>query len=100
MNEFILFGKAVDKPDLQESSNGLKYCNLLLEVQPPFTNKEKELYRITCFKTVAEDCNNNIFAGSKLVIRGRLQDNNFTKEKDGEVVYRSELVGERFTYVD
>lgn len=104
MNEFKFFGRAIEKPQLQESEKGLKYCNLLIGVDKPYKNQdgvvEVENFKITCFKSLAEDLCEKIKKGKGIIISGRLQENNFTKSNPDNNNYRADLVGERVTYTD
>ena len=42
---------------------------------------------------MADECVKTIEVGQMLAIRGRLQSNNY--ERDGEILYRFEVVGEK-----
>lgn len=103
MNEFKLFGKALEKPELIVSEKGNKYCNVYMGVEKPYKNQEGETdvdsFKITCFKTLAEDLCEKLKKGKKIIIKGRIQQNNFDKDKE-EKFYRPELVGERVWYTD
>lgn len=104
MNEFKLLGFAIEKPQLQESEKGLKYCNLLLGVNKPYKNQdgvvEVENFKITCFKSLAEDACEKIKKGKKLLVSGHLSENSYNKNNPENVNYRADLVGERVYYTD
>lgn len=103
MNEFIFFGKAAEKPKLMESEKGNKYCYVLLDVERNYKNPDGEKlvdnFKITCFRSLAEDVCEKLKKGTKLLITGRLQENNYNKD-DNTILYKTELVGERVTYTD
>lgn len=103
MNEFKFFGRANEKPTLMESEKGFKYCNVLIGVERPYKSQHGEeiidTFKITCFRTLAEDVCEKLKKGKGLIISGRLQQNNFNK-KDNEIWYNTELVGERIDYTD
>lgn len=102
MNEFRFSAIVKDKPELTESDKGNKYCNILVDVPKNFqTNEDKEeydSYRVVCFKAIAEEANNKLTKGMKVIIKGRVNANNYEKDT-GEVTYRNELVCERIEYV-
>lgn len=104
MNQFVLFGRAVEKPQLQESEKGFKYCNLLIGVNKTYKNQEGvvevENFKITCFKSLAEDVCEKAKKGKGIIVNGRLQENNFSKSNPDNVSYRADLVGEHVTYTD
>ena len=97
MNQFIVIGKVVETPKVKETSTGLKYTQLVLDANRPYKNKEGrydvDRFSITLWKSLAEECCNNVDAGDALLIKGRVQSNNF--EKDGDVLYRSEMIGDK-----
>jgi len=99
MNEFLLNGKAVDTPKIMESEKGNKYTSLLIEVERNYSNGDNgpttDIFKVVTFKGVADEICENVKKNTKLIIRGRLQSNNYTKE-NGDLGYRSELVGEKY----
>ncbi len=103
MNEFKLFGKALQKPQLLESDKGYKYCYIFIEVDRGYKNGDGEAclddFKITCFKNLAEEVCQKIEKGRSFIIKGRLQQNNFDKD-NGEKIYRPELIGEKIYYTE
>ena len=103
MNEFRFYGRALETPELLESEKGSKYAHLFLRVEREYKNSEGTVdtddFRITCFKNLAEEIEKNVKKGQTLIMKGRLQQNNFVKE-NGETVFRAELVGDRVFYVN
>lgn len=100
MNEFKFYGTALETPTLVESESGNKYCNIYISVDKNFKGQEasNDNFKITCFRSVAEDVCDNLKKGDKFIVKGRLQENKFNKE-NGEPTYRAELVGERVEYI-
>ncbi|MBQ3419677.1 MAG: single-stranded DNA-binding protein [Erysipelotrichaceae bacterium] len=101
MNEFKFYGTALEKPTLLESESGNKYCNLLLSVEKNYKTaegKDTDNFKITCFKTIAEDVCEKMKKGSRVIVKGRLQENKYLKD-NGEPSYKTELVGERIEYI-
>lgn len=102
MNEFKILGWASDKPELKESEKGTKYCNLIVSVKRPYNGKDGDEivddFKITCFQTLAEDACAKIKKGKNILVEGRLQQANYNKKDTNEIMYKSDLVGERITY--
>lgn len=103
MNQFVVYGRALDKPQLQESEKGLKYCNLLVGVNKTFKNQdgavEVENFKVTCFKSLAEDVCQKVKKGKGLLIKGRLSENSYKSNQDN-IILKTDLVGESVTYTD
>ena len=55
------------------------------------------LFKVTAFKDVAEDFATRTIIGSSVLIKGRLQSNNY--EKDDKVYYSPELLADKIYYV-
>lgn len=102
MNEFKILGWAIDKPELKESEKGTKYCNLIVGVKRNYNGKDGEEivddFKVTCFQTLAEDVCAKVKKGKNILIEGRLQQTNYNKKDTNEIIYKSDLVGEKITY--
>lgn len=103
MNEFRFCGRALETPELLESEKGSKYARLFLRVEREYKNSDGTVdtddFRITCFKSLAEEIEKNVKKGQTLIMKGRLQENNFVKD-NGDTIYRAELVGDKIFYVN
>lgn len=99
MNQFILIGKLVETPKLKETSTGIKYTHLLIDANRPYKNKEGaydiDRFNVVVWKDLAEECMKNLDAGDAILVKGRVQSSNY--EKDCEVYYHSELIGEKIS---
>lgn len=102
MNEFKFYGTALEKPVLMESESGNKYCNILLSVERYYKSQDgndNDNFKITCFKTIAEEVSQKLNKGSKIIIKGRVQENKFYSKDNNEPSYKIELVAERIEYI-
>lgn len=103
MNEFKFYGSALETPEMIESDRGNKYCYIKINVSREYKNQDGSVgnddFKVACFKTLAEEATKNVKKGQNIIIKGRLQENNFQKE-NGEIIYRPELVGERIYYTN
>lgn len=97
MNQFILIGRVASAPILKETATGIKYTKLYVDANRPYKNKEGaydiDRFEITMWKNLAEEICNNVDPGDALLIKGRVQSNNF--EKDGEIFYKSEMIADK-----
>ena len=97
MNHFLVIGKAVETPEIYETSTGIKYTRLILDANRPYKNREGaydvDRFCITIWKNLAEEVCANIDSGDALIVSGRIQSNNY--EKDGEVRYHVDMIGDK-----
>ena len=70
MNEFRFCGRALETPELLESEKGSKYAHLFLRVEREYKNSDGTVdtddFRITCFKSLAEEIEKNVKKGQTL----------------------------------
>ena len=103
MNQILLIGKVKAEPTLKETSNGILLGQLLVDVQRPYkTDGQKaeiDTFCVTLWRGLAEEVKNSSRPGAVVVIKGRLQANNFMKD-DGEMIYRSELIAEKVCFIE
>ncbi len=97
MNQCILIGYVKDEPKIKETSNGNRLTQIHLDVNRPYKNAEgnydSDTFVVNLWNQMADECVKTIEVGQMLAIRGRLQSNNY--ERDGEILYRFEVVGEK-----
>ena len=98
MNEFTVLGVLESIGPLEETSSGIKVVNFVIKSDRPFkSNQSYDQFKVTAFKEVAEDVASSAIIGSNVLIRGRLQANNY--RKDDKVYYSPELLVEKIFYV-
>ncbi len=98
LNEVIVMGKILSKPVLNETMNGNKVANIILEVKRPFRNNvgvyESDFIHCILWRGVAETCCNLCNVGDMLCIKGRLQ-SRFYESPDKQNVQMLEVVAEK-----
>lgn len=103
MNEFKFYGTVDQKPELSESNKGFKYCSIILNVKRNYKNQDgsydSDKFKVVFFKNAAEEVYDLVGKGTKVIVSGRIQDNSMLKDNN-EVVYRSELIGERIQEIN
>ena len=98
MNEFTVLGVLESIGPLEETSSGIKVVNFVIKSERPFkSNQSYDQFKVTAFKEVAEDVSTSAIIGSNVLIKGRLQANNY--RKDDKVYYSPELLAEKIFYV-
>ena len=98
MNEFTILGVLESIGPLEETSSGIKVVNFVITVSRPFkSNQSADEFKVTAFKELAEDITSSAIIGTSVLVRGRLQSNNY--RKDNKVYYSPELLAEKVLYV-
>ena len=94
MNICIMMGRLTADPEVRYSQSGTAIASFTLAVDRRFKKEgqpEADFHNCTCFNKLAEFSEKYLRKGTKIVINGELQDNNFTN-KNGEMVYRKVLI--------
>lgn len=102
MNQIVLVGRAKGAPTIKETASKIQLGQLLIEVQKPYANAEgvyeNEIFSVTLWRTLVEECLKEISEGSLVSIKGRLQANNYRKD-DGDIIYRNEIIAEKVCFL-
>lgn len=102
LNGVFLVGKLVQQPELRTTSTGLKLANLILDVNRNFRNQNGELeverFSCTIWRAVAETVIDTCKAGDTIIVRGRLQANNYLA-KDESQKFNVEIIAENVSIV-
>jgi len=100
MNQIVLVGQVKENPEIHEASNGSKYTTLVMEVDKPYKNNagsfDKDLFQVTMWRNLAEECEKTIKEGMSIGVKGRLSSNNYLNSED-KVRYRADIVAERIS---
>lgn len=102
LNQVVLVGKVVRLPELKETSSGVKFADLLIEVERNFKNGqgeyENDTILCTLWRTVAETTIEQCELGSLLGIKGRLQSNSYETKDNGRFYY-CEVIAEKVSFL-
>lgn len=102
LNQVILIGRLVKKPELRESEGGLKYLRSTLAVQSNYKNKDggydAEFLEFTCFGKIAENTTKFCDKGSLLNLIGTLSNNVYT-DKKGVKHYQMTIIANQITFL-
>ena len=102
LNQIVLVGRLVEKPEVKELEGGKKVVNVTLAVQRNFKNADGEYETdfIDCelWSGVAENTAEYCEQGDVVGIKGRMQTELY-KDKDGNTRKSTKLVAERVTFL-
>ena len=110
MNKVIFMGrltKDIDNDAIKYTSGDNATCivRFSIAVDKRFKNKNDpnaptaDFFNITCFGKTAEFAKNYLGKGSKVVIEGRIENNNYT-DANGNKVYRDQIVAESIEFAE
>lgn len=90
MNKTILLGRLSKDSELRYSANGLAILRNSIAVNDGYgDNKKVDFFNIVCFGKTAEAVAQFTEKGSRVVISGKVKNNNY--QKDGKTVYSTEI---------
>jgi len=102
INDVVLVGRLVKKPELKFTTNGTKYSQFIVAVQRKFKNQngeyESDFINCLMWSTTAENFIKFTNKGSLVGIEGRIQTRSY--EKDGVKKYIQEVVAENFSLLE
>ena len=102
LNQVILIGRSVKKPELRVSEGGVNYIKATLAVQSEFKNKDgdydTEFLEFTAFGKLAENTSKYCDKGSLLNVVGNLN-NNVYKDKNGVNHYQLSIIANKVSFL-
>ena len=101
-NQVLFAGRLTKNPEFKEFTNGVKQFKISIAVQRPFraSNGDEltDYFNVTLWRGLAENVFAHCTVGSLVIIKGRLENNNYTN-KEGQLVYSNEIIAERLIYL-
>ncbi len=102
MNKVFFCGRLTRAPEVKYTANGKAYMRCSIAVPRPY-NRNSDAPDADFFNLVAWDKTAEIFGkylnkGSKIIVEGRLQNNNY--EKDGVKHFAVDVIVERMEFAD
>ncbi len=101
INTCVLVGKVVEPPEIRTTSKGNTVATLLVEADHPFRNEDgslsADLFQVTLWKGIAEECASVCRPGDLIGIKGRLQAS--VNEKNGRSFYNCNVVAEKVSFL-
>ena len=96
MNKVILMGRLTRDPEISSSTSGTTFARFSIAVDRKFSREgepEADFFNCSAFGKTAEFIERNIHKGTKILVSGRLQNNNYTN-KEGQKIYDVRVVVE------
>lgn len=102
LNQIVLVGKIKEIKGLKETSTGIKFMNLVLEVERSYKNAdgifESDIISCSLWRSLAESFQGTCDVGSVVGVKGRIQSYPYTNEAQ-EVYYRYEIIAEKVSII-
>ena len=102
INTVILMGRLTADPDSGQTQSGTAYCRFTVAVDRNFADKttgERQADFISCvaWRQTAEFINKYFSKGRMIIIKGSLQNNNYT-DKNGVKHYSYDVVADNVSF--
>lgn len=101
MNNVVLIGRLTKDPELRYIPDSqTPVATFTLAVYRPFSkDKQTDFIRIIVFGKQAENCERYLAKGRLTAVQGRIQTGSY-KNKDGVIVYTTDVVAERVEFLE
>ena len=104
MNKVILMGRLTRDPEMRVSQgeNSLSIARFSLAVDRRFqrgSEKEADFFNCTAFGKQAEFVDRYLKQGTKILLVGRIQNDNYTN-KEGQKVYSVQIIAEEIEFAE
>lgn len=94
MNKIMLMGRLTRDPEIRIATNGNEIADFSLAVDRRFKREgqpEADFFNCVAFAKTAEFVEKYLHKGTKIVLEGEMQNNNY-KNKQGQMVYSFHVV--------
>lgn len=106
MNKIIVTGRLSEEPKVTYSAGAEPVAHAVFNLAVPDMSMKRDdegnyptdFFRCTCWSRLAEIVEKHCSKGTKLLISGRLKNNNY--EKDGRKVYSNEIVIDSLEFLE
>ena len=98
MNLTILVGRLTADPTLKYAQSGKAFCKFSIAVQREFNREEADFINCIAWDKRAEAICEYLRKGRRIATQGRLSVNSY--EKDGETKWITEVIVDKFEFVD
>ena len=102
MNKVIMMGRLTREPEISSSASGTTFARFSIAVDRKFKKEgepDADFFNCTSFGKQAEFVEKYLKKGTKIVVSGRLQNNNYTN-KDGQKVYDVRIMVEEIEFAE
>ena len=102
MNKAILLGRLTKDPELNQTSNGVSYCNFSIAVSRRFADangdRQTDFINIVAWRSNAENCHKYLKKGSQVSVIGSIQTRSY-EAQDGTKRNVFEVVADEVEFV-
>lgn len=99
MNNVVLIGRLTRDPELKYSQAGKAYCRFTVAVNRDFNKDEADFINCLAFGKTAETIAEWLGKGRRIALQGRIQTGSY-QNSNGDTVYTTEVVADRFEFID
>mgnify|MGYP000466090907 FL=1 len=99
MNNVVLIGRLTKDPELKYSQAGKAYCRFTVAINREFNREEADFINCLAFGKTAETIAEWLGKGRRIALQGRIQTGSY-QNSNGDTVYTTEVVADRFEFVD
>ncbi len=96
-NQSILIGRVGQEPETRYTASGLQVVNFSMATDRYQPNRDQapvtDWHRISCWRQLAENVSKYVHKGDLVMIRGRLQNNNYT-DSNGTQRYGYQIIAD------
>ena len=99
MNKVILVGNLTKEPEVRKSQSGKSVARMSIAVNQGYGEKQKtDFFNLVAWDKTADLCEKYLNKGSKILVEGRIKNNNY--EKDGVKHYGVDVIVETVEFMD
>lgn len=99
MNNIIVMGRLTRDPELRYiPATGKAVCNITVAVNRRFKKDETDFFNVTVWDKQGENVANYLAKGSQCIIKGSMQQRNYT-DKEGKKVYAWDLMADEVEFI-
>ena len=99
MNKLFFTGRLTADPEVRYLQDGKAVASFNFAVNRSFDRENSDFFRCTAFGKTAETIEKLVKKGTKLVIMGRIQNNNYT-DKNGVKRYDMQVMVDEFEFCE
>ena len=99
MNKVILMGRLTADAEVRYTPDNKAVASFNFAVPRAFDKENSDFFRCTAFGKTAETIEKLVRKGTKLLIEGRIQNNNYT-DKNGVKRYEMQVVVNEFSFCE
>ena len=101
VNQVFLIGRLVRDPELFETANKTEVAKITLAIQKGYKNQdgiyEADYINCTLWCGIAKSICDYCKKGDTIAVRGKLESNRY--EKDGKMVYSTDVIAEKISFI-